>query len=56
MDHAPSDVHKAAMAKLKVERSRATGELAATSSTIGRLVIDGRGDEGGWRKSLMCAS
>ena len=38
MDHATSDVHKASMAKLKVERSRAMGESAATSSTIGRLL------------------
>ena len=31
IDHATRDVHKAAMAKLKVERSRAKGESAATS-------------------------
>ena len=42
MDHATSDVHKAAMAKLKVKCSRATGESAATLSTIWRFVIDGR--------------
>ena len=33
-----SDVHQAAMAKLKVERSRAKGESAATSTTIGRFL------------------
>ena len=38
MVHATSDVHKAAMAKLKVDRSRASGETAATSTTIGRLL------------------
>ena len=38
IDHATSDVHKAAMAKLKVERSRARGESAATSTTIGRFL------------------
>ena len=31
IDHTTRDVHKAAMAKLKVERSRARGESAATS-------------------------
>ena len=38
IDHATSDVHKAAMAKLKVERSRARGESATTSTTIGRFL------------------
>ena len=32
-----SDAHKAAMSKLKVERSRARGEPAATSTTIGHF-------------------
>ena len=38
MAHATSDVHKAAMVKLKVERSRAKGKSEATSSTIGHLL------------------
>ena len=38
IDHATSEVHKASMSKLKVERSRARGESAATSTTIGRLL------------------
>ena len=38
IDHATSDVHKVAMAKLKLECSRASGESAATSTTIGRLL------------------
>ena len=33
-----SDAHKVAMAKLKLECSRASGESAATSTTIGRLL------------------
>ena len=37
MDHATSDVHKAAMAKQKVKCSRATGESADTLSMIGCL-------------------
>ena len=38
IDHATSDAHKVAMAKLKLECSRASGEPAATSTTIGRLL------------------
>ena len=38
IDHATSDVHKAAVANLKVERSRARGESAATSITIRRIL------------------
>ena len=38
IDHATSDAHKVAMAKLKLECSRASGESAATSTTIGRLL------------------
>ena len=38
MDRGTSDVHKAAMAKWKVECSRAMGESAATLSTIGCLL------------------
>ena len=38
IDHATSDVHKVAMAKLKVERSRASSESADTSTMIGRLL------------------
>ena len=38
IDHAMSDVHKSSMSKLKVERAKARGESAATSTTIGRLV------------------
>ena len=38
IDHATNEVHKASMSKLKVEQSRARGESAATSITIGRLL------------------
>ena len=57
IDHATSEVHKASMLKLRVERSRARGESAATSTTIGRLLssMDAK-HERGWRKSSMCAS
>ena len=53
-----SDVHKAAMAKLKVERSRARGESASTSTTVKRFLssMDNKTRKRGWRKSSMCAS
>ena len=38
INHATSDAHKVAMAKLKLECSRASGESAATSTTIRRLL------------------
>lgn len=38
IDHATSDVHKAAMAKMRMANSRASGESAATSTTIGRFL------------------
>lgn len=37
IDHATSDVHKAAMSKLKVKCSRARGESVDTSTTIGHF-------------------
>ena len=44
IDHATSDVHKATMAKLKVERSRARGESALSYVNHDRpfFVTDGR--------------
>ena len=38
IDHVTSEVHKASKSKLKVERSRARGESAATSTTIGYIL------------------
>ena len=38
INHATSDVHKAAMAKMRMVNSRASGESAATSTTICRFL------------------
>ena len=38
VDHATSEVHKASMSKLRVERSRARGESVATSTTLLKII------------------
>ena len=45
IDHITSDVHKGAMAKLKVELSRARGKSAAMSTTIGHFFLSLMDDE-----------